>query len=113
MYFFVKGIEDLKEMAVKITKSTEFFNPVYKTTETSLNPQAFSSAYIRKYSIKNNILSFIDEKNNWYVIPAFKDVIETLKIYGYIRADFYVPCTENNSYPIHKKEEWEEMLALV
>ena len=110
---FIKGIEDLKSTAVKILRTTEFFNPVFKTTETNLNPEAFSSAYAKKYAKKNGIISFIDEKNNWYVIPAFKSVEETLKINGYIKADFYVPCTENDSYPIHKKEEWEEMLCWV
>ena len=110
---FINGIEDLKGKAVEITQTTEFFDPVFKTTETSLNPEAFSPAYAKRYAIKNDIISFIDEKNNWYVIPAFKGVVETLKMYGYIKAKFHVPCTENNSYPIHKKEEWEEMLAQV
>ena len=109
----ISGMEDLKGKAVKISKATEFFNLVFKTTETALNPEAFSSAYAKRYAIKNGILSFIDEKNNWYLVPRVKGVVETLHLFGYIRADFYVPCTENNSYPIHKKEEWEEMLALV
>lgn len=110
---FLRGLDDLKERAVKITKSTKFFNPTLQTTQSGLNPEAFSPAYAKRYAIKNGIISFIDEKNNWYVIPNFKGVVETLHLFGYIRADFYVPCTENNSYPIHKKEEWEEMLALI
>ena len=110
---FINGIEDLKGKAVEITQTTEFFNPVFKTTETSLNPESFSPAYARRYAIKDNIISFIDEEINWYIIPCFKGVVETLKMYGYKKAEFYVPCAENNSYPINHKEDWEEMLAQV
>ena len=65
---FINGMEDLKNKAIKITKTTEFFNPIFQKTETSLNPEAFSPAYAKRYAIKNGIISFIDEKNNWNII---------------------------------------------
>ena len=113
----ITTMESLKEKAILITKKTVFVDP-YSKKNFKLNPQAFSPAYQKHFEAKNGIISFIDENNGWYVIPALKGIIETLKINGYTRGGFYVPCgehcsTENRPYPLKEQDHWYKMLKAV
>lgn len=114
---YISTLEDITSRAILITKDTDFYNPSFKKTET-LNPNIFSPAYRMRYACHNNIVSFIDEWNNWYIIPNIAGVISTLKHFGFLRASFYVPCSENysmpfRSYPIKEKEKWDTLLAQI
>lgn len=113
----ITTVEELKSMAILITKKTVFIDP-YSKKRFKLNPQVFSPAYQKHFESQNGIISFIDENNGWYVIPAIKGIIETLKIAGYIRGGFHVPCSKNCSmtnraYPLNEQERWNEMLKEV
>ena len=114
---FITTMDELKTKAILITQKTVFWDP-YNKKRFKLNPQAFSPAYQKHFESKNGIISFIDENNGWYVIPAINGIIETLKIAGYIRGGFYVPCSEdcsmtNRSYPLKEQKRWNEMLKAV
>lgn len=109
-------LEKIKENAIHIKKDTKFFNPYSKEVFT-LVPGAFSTAYRKRYAIKNGIVSIIDDNNQWYLIPAICGVSETLKLAGYIRCDMYVPCAEHcsvnlRSFPKKEKIHWNNMLAM-
>lgn len=57
------------------------------------------------YANSNMILAFIIE-NRVFVCPKTKQKIETLVEAGLKKADFYVPYSENEEYPLENEEKW-------
>lgn len=103
----IDSIEQLKKLSIRVTDETLFISPT--TNETITLKNCFSPAYKLKYAVKNNILSFIDEKKDWYVIPNLKGTTELLESLFYTQAGFYVPCSDNY-YPLEYKMVWNLML---
>ena len=111
----ITSMEELTEKAILITKDTVFHDP-YDNKVFTYNPTLiFSNAFKKHYDIENGVVSFFDNLNNWYVIPAVKGVVEILKRERFIKGGFAVPCSEDcclahRTYPIDKKEDWLEMM---
>lgn len=104
----ITSTEQLKSISVRITNKLEFVCPITGRMDT-YSPTTFSPAYRKRYAIKNHIISFIDEKSNWYVIPNLKGIKELLIDEGYIQAGFFVPGSDNK-YPTKYKSTWDIML---
>ena len=102
---FTNTLENLKTKAIKITDGDQVFLRLKNRTET-LSTTWITPAYTERYWCSNEgIVSFIDQKMDWYVIPDI-GVQEFLERIGYQKADFYVPLTLIHSYPVKEEAKW-------
>ena len=99
------GLELIRQDAIKVTPELDIKNSVTGKI-TNLDPTAFSTAYQLRYAVKGKVLSFIDEKNHWFFLPYSKEAENLLKENKYIKADFFVPCSDGYSYPVQGQKKW-------
>lgn len=63
--------------------------------------------YHKRYAINNSVVAFI-YRNEMFVIPLWKDVIDTLDKNGFSKTDFFVPFS-NGEVPRWKMGQWYEL----
>ena len=63
--------------------------------------------YHRKYAIHNSVVAFV-YRGEMFVIPLWKDVIDTLDKHGFSKTDFFVPFS-NGEVPRWKMGQWHEL----
>lgn len=63
--------------------------------------------YHKKYAINNSVVAFV-YREEMFVIPLWKDVIDTLDKHGFSKADFFVPFS-NGEVPRWKMGQWHEL----
>lgn len=63
--------------------------------------------YHKRYAINNSVVAFI-YRNEMFVIPLWKDVIDTLDKNGFSKTDFFVPFS-NGEVPRWKMGQWHEL----
>lgn len=99
-------MEILKRKAILVHDGMETYFPQFSTREelhiSELHPQSLTYAY------NNSVIAFVDEHNDFYVIPALKDAQKILVNNGYTKNYFYVPFS-NWDYPVARKEDWENL----
>ena len=108
--------EQTMELFKKIRKAaillnnTDFYYPLTDQV-VSFDNSWITRGYQEKYCISEDKkrIAFIDKNKRWYVIPLTKTVLDILKSSGYRNASFFVPG-ELNSYPLHRKIYWNNLL---
>ncbi len=101
----MKNINELRELAVKVTSNMEIFWPQANKTE------RYTPSLLKEgtYNTNNGVIAFVSN-NNLYVIPYSSDSMKVLLDNAFIQEHMYVPFS-NWDYPVAEKSKWSNLLS--